>query len=126
MADEFKQPPPLRRWDHDELDDDEHADENDDADDNEHAAVEDKEHAADEEGDECEPAEHDLAAIYDVLWDMEGQGGEMKNLGLTEDAAMLLSSTENEQSQAMHKRHQEKCLRHVSNALCSMLIITGM
>ena len=51
--------------------------------------------------------------MHDVLWDVEGQGGEMRNLGLTEDAAMILSSTENAQSQEICEQHQEKYLRHV-------------
>ena len=62
-------------------------------------------------------SQFDFALMHDVLWDMEGQGGEMRTLGLTEDATILLSSTENAQSQAIHKRHQERCLRRASTIM---------
>ena len=113
LAEDFGQPPPLRWRGHDDLDDDERA------------VIEDEEHATDEERDEHEPTEHDLAITHDALWDVEGQGGEMKNLGLTKDTTTLLSSTENAQSQAACKWCQEKHLRHVPNALHSTLIVTN-
>ena len=46
-----------------------------------------------------------------MIWDMDSQGSEMRTLGLTKDAEMMLSSTENPQSAAAYEYHQQNYLR---------------
>ena len=74
---------PFRLRGHDELDD------------HDHVGDKEAEHATDEETDSSETSEFDLALKCDVLGDIEGQGGEMGTLGLTENVAMILSPAEN-------------------------------
>ena len=60
-------------------------------------------HVTDTEANETEPTELDVALVHNVLWNAEGWGSEMRALGSTEDAAVLLFSTENLKSVAIYK-----------------------
>ena len=44
---------------------------------------------------------------------MEGHGGQMKTLGLTEDLTSLLCMPENDQSKKIYLRHQNHFLQYI-------------
>ena len=66
------------------------------------------------ETDSYDPTELDLIPMHEILWGMEGQYGVIRTLWSTQDAAILLSSTENTQSTEIFKRHQKNYLRNAS------------
>ena len=82
------------------------ADDEDDEDDNHEenavdATAEDDEHATNVKTDSSNHVEFDLDLMCNMVCDMEGQGGGMNTVGLTDDESKLLSSTGNPQSVAI-------------------------
>ena len=74
-------------------------------------SMEDKEHAIDKEVNEIEPKEFDADLACGMLWDTEGQGGEMRTSGSAEDASIRSSLTKNPKSVATCKQYQHNYLR---------------
>ena len=63
--------------------------------------------------DKTEHTELDIKCVHHVLHDIKEGAGELKTLGLTEDAYELLRTPENEQGKAAHERHIKHCKSYV-------------